>query len=1020
MSGVVDEVNNGSPPGSGKSLSAFQGMSEAELHRILVDFNDTRVDYPRDICLHELFEAQVSRTPDAVAVVFEDRELTYSGLNHRANQLAHYLQEHGVAPESLVGVFMERSLEMVVALYGVLKAGGAYVAFDPEYPKDRLAFMLEDTQVQVLLTQKHLQDALPALRASTICLDTGWSEIDGYAVGNSHSGAAPGNLAYVLYTSGSTGKPKGVMNCHSGICNRLLWMQDVYHLTEADRVVQKTPFSFDVSVWEFFWPLICGATLVLARPGGHRDSRYLAQLISDQAITTIHFVPSMLRLFLDAKIGSECRSLKRVFCSGETLSYELQQRFFSLFDAQLYNLYGPTEAAVDVTHWTCQRGSRLGFVPIGRPVANTQLYILGDDLTPLPIGEPGELHIGGVQVGRGYLNRPELTAERFIRNPFTDQRDARLYKTGDRASYLEDGVIKYLGRIDDQVKVRGNRVELGEIQSVLEGHPAVRQAVVSASEDDGGEIRLTAYVVLIPQRKANTTELRRHLGQSLPDYMIPSGFVFLKAMPLLPNGKTDRRALPEPSHRRPELEGQYTAPRTPLERYLVDLWCDILELDCVGVHDRFFELGGTSLAAARFINRLQEELAENIYIVSIFEAPTIAQYAAFLEREYRDRVTTKLRIEPCRDTDRSRAATLRPVEHQIDEDVIARMRQCIYTLPRTVETADRDEPRNPSALFILAPPRSGTTLLRVMLAGHPDLFAASELQLLGFNTLAERRQAYTGKYSLWLEGTIRAIMEIRSCDAEQATQIMEEFENHNYTTKQLYRVLQDWIGGRMLVDKSPSYVLDLRTLERAERDFQDPLYIHLVRHPAATVGSFESYHMDQVLYLREQAFSSRLLGELVWLISHRNAVEFLGQLPKHRQYQVRFEELVREPKRIMEDLCSRFRLPFHPDLLNPYKDVDRKMVDGIHTESKPMGDTKFLEYGEIKAGAADAWRDLSDGAHLSAITWQLASELGYQPPDSARGRIGELPRRATRPVRPSHQGLAELRRRRTRRLREEP
>ncbi len=1020
MSRVVDDGDKRNALGPAKSLSAVQGMSEAELHRILIEFNDTQADYPRDICLHELFEAQVARTPDVIAVVFEDRELTYSDLNRRANQLAHYLQAHGVGPESLVGVFMERSLEMVVALYGVLKAGGAYVAFDPEYPKDRLAFMLEDTQIKVLLTQEHLQDALPAFRTSRVCLDSGWPEIAAYAVENPHSGAVPGNLAYVLYTSGSTGKPKGVMNCHSGICNRLLWMQDVYDLTEADRVVQKTPFSFDVSVWEFFWPLLCGARLVIARPGGHRDPNYLAQLISDQAITTIHFVPSMLRLFLDAKIGSECRSLRRVFCSGEALSHELQERFFSLFDAQLYNLYGPTEAAVDVTHWTCNPESNLAFVPIGRPVANTQIYILGDDLAPLPIGEPGELHIGGRQVGRGYLNRPELTAEKFIRDPFSEEQDARLYKTGDRASYLADGVIKYLGRIDDQVKVRGNRVELGEIGSVLEGHPAVKQALVLAREDDGREIRLTAYVVLFPGRKANTTELRQHLGQSLPDHMIPSGFVFLEAMPLLPNGKTDRRALPEPSHGRPELEGGYVAPRTPLERYLAGIWSDILELDCVGVHDRFFELGGTSLAAARFINRLQEELGENIYIVSIFEAPTIAQYAAFLEREYRDRVTAKLRIETSRDPDRSPPVSVPRGEHQIDEGVIARMRECIYALPPTVEAADEDEPRNPSAVFILAPPRSGTTLLRVMLAGHPNLFAASELQLLGFNTLVERRQAYTGKYSLWLEGTIRAIMEIRNCNAERATQIMEEFEDRNYTTKRLYRVLQYWIGGRMLVDKSPSYVLDLRTLEKAERDFQDPLYIHLVRHPGAMVGSFETYHMDQVLYLKEQPFSSRLLGELVWLISHRNAVEFLGRLPKQRQYHVRFEDLVREPKRTMEDLCRRFRLPFHPDLLNPYKDVGRKMVDGIHRESKPMGDTKFLEYGEINAGAADAWRDFSDGAPLSDITWQLASEFGYQLPDSAGGGSGDLRPKGARPVRSGHQGLAALRRRRSRQLREEP
>jgi amino acid adenylation domain-containing protein len=636
-------------------------------------FNDTRADYPRDVCLHQLFEAQALRTPDTVAVEFKGAQLTYSELNQRTNQLARHLQALGVGPEVLVGVFMERSLDMIVALYSILKAGGAYVPLDPEYPRDRVAFMLEDTRVPVLLTQEHLLTKLPAHEAEVVCLDTDWADIERRNTNSPSSGVTAENLTYVIYTSGSTGRPKVVMNCHRGICNRLLWMQDAYQLTEADRVMQKTPFSFDVSVWEFFWPLLFGARLVVARPGGHKDSNYLVNLIVEQGITTIHFVPSMLRLFLDNREASSCHSLKRVICSGEALSHDLQERFFARLDAELHNLYGPTEAAVDVTHWACEQESHLGFVPIGRPVANTQIYVLDSNMEPVPIGEPGELHIGGVQVARGYLNRPELTEEKFIPDPFSDESGARLYKTGDLACYLPTGDLKYLGRIDHQVKIGGNRIELGEIESVLEAHPGVRQAVVLAREDEPGEKRLVAYGVTDLWQKPDTTQLRLHLEKKLPDYMIPSVFVMLDAMPLLSNGKVDRRALPRPSNKRPELGQAYVAPRNELERYLASTWCDVIKLDRVGIHDRFFELGGTSIEAARFINRLQQELGENIYIVSIFEAPTVAEYAAFLQKDYAQSLARKLGFKKVLEHRPQPDQPVGPEAEKIDEETIARM-----------------------------------------------------------------------------------------------------------------------------------------------------------------------------------------------------------------------------------------------------------------------------------------------------------------------------------------------------------
>nr|AGZ05275.1 McyA [Nostoc sp. 152] len=477
-------------------LSEIDILTTEERYQLLTQWNDTQADYPQDKFIHQLFEEQVERNPDAVAVRYENQQLTYQQLNERANQLAHYLQTIGVKPETLVGICIERSLEMVVGLLGILKAGGAYLPLDPTYPRERLNYILQDTGVTILLTERSLCESLPEHQAIVLCLDADWPIIAKHSQQNATSGVTGENLAYVIYTSGSTGKPKGAMNTHRGISNRLLWMQDTYQLTSSDAILQKTPFSFDVSVWEFFWPLLAGATLVVAKPEGHKDSAYLIKLIQQQQITTIHFVPSMLRVFLQEPNLEDCSSLKRVICSGEALPSDLTQHFFERLNCELHNLYGPTEAAIDVTYWHCLPQIQQQIVPIGRPIANTQIYILDQYLQPVPIGIAGELHIGGVGLARGYLNRPELTAEKFISHPFGD---GKLYKTGDLARYLPDGNIEYLGRIDHQVKIRGFRIELGEIETVLSHHPAVEQAVVIAYEEKTGNQSLIGYIVPNPQ-----------------------------------------------------------------------------------------------------------------------------------------------------------------------------------------------------------------------------------------------------------------------------------------------------------------------------------------------------------------------------------------------------------------------------------------------------------------------------------------------------------------------------------------
>ncbi|HEY9421467.1 MAG TPA: amino acid adenylation domain-containing protein, partial [Thermoanaerobaculia bacterium] len=436
-------------------------LSPEERHQLLFGWNATDRPYPLDRCLHRWIEDQVERSPDAVAVELDEERLTYRELDQRAGRLARHLRGLGVGPEERVAVCMERSLEMVVSLLGILKAGAAYVPLDPEYPRERLAFMLSDSRPRMLLTQKSLLDRLPGWDGPMLCLgpqglgEDGGEDLEGFE--------SPDLPAYVIYTSGSTGRPKGVVVPHRGVCNRLIWMQEAYGLTPEDRVLQKTPFSFDVSVWEFFWPLMFGARLVMARPGGHRDGAYLADTIAARRITTLHFVPSMLQVFLEEPGLERCRGLKRVICSGEALPRRLQDRFAERIGTGLHNLYGPTEASIDVTSWACQDDGR-STVPIGRPIANTRIYVLDRSLEPVPEGVAGELCIAGVGLARGYLGRPDLTAERFTPDPVSGFGE-RIYRTGDLVRWLPDGSLDYLGRLDHQVKVRGFRVEAGEIEA---------------------------------------------------------------------------------------------------------------------------------------------------------------------------------------------------------------------------------------------------------------------------------------------------------------------------------------------------------------------------------------------------------------------------------------------------------------------------------------------------------------------------------------------------------------------------
>ncbi|HEV8581882.1 MAG TPA: non-ribosomal peptide synthase/polyketide synthase [Thermoanaerobaculia bacterium] len=968
----------------GRALADLPLLSAAEEHQLRAGWNDTAVaEWLAAGTLHGLVAAQATRAPQRPAVSYEGETLTYGELLAAARRLACRLRELGVGPDVAVGVFAERSLEMVVGLLAVLEAGGAYLPLDPSYPADRLAYMLADAAVPVLLAQEHLLAQLPAHGAVMVPLD-GAAAKGGDPAESLDAAVAPDHLAYVIYTSGSTGRPKGTMNTHRGIVNRLLWMQERYGLRPEDRVLQKTPYSFDVSVWEFFWPLLVGARLVMARPGGHQDPGYLVRTIQEEGITTLHFVPSMLQVFLEAPGVEGCASLVRTICSGEALPAELERRFFArLPAAELHNLYGPTEAAVDVTFWACEREGRRSTVPIGYPVANTRIHIVDRWQRPVPIGVAGELLIGGVQLGRGYLARPELTAERFVPDGVSGEAGARLYCTGDLARALADGAVEFLGRIDYQVKLRGLRIELGEIESALAGHPAVREAVVVARADGGavGAVNLVAYVTARQAEEAPTLdELRRHLGAKLPEYMLPSALVVLESLPLTASGKVDRKALPEPQ-RMAAAAAERVAPRTELERILARLWSEVLagiEAESIGVDDNFFQLGGNSITGAILINRLQETLHEIVHVVTIFDAPTIAGLAALLVKEYPRAVARLLGEEPAGEF----AGTTEG--RRIDAASLAEVRSWIRVLGPLPEPIAA-EPKNPSAVFVLSPPRSGSTLLRVMLGGHPGLFAPPELELLNFDALGERREAFPGRDAFRLEGLLRAVMEARGCTAEQAGEEVARLEREGASTRRMYRLLQSWIGERTLVDKTPTYAWDPEALRRAEAGFDSPRYIHLLRHPLGMVRSFEEARIDQIFFHGEHPFSRRELAELLWGVAYENTLAFLREIPRERQCTVRFEDLLRESEAELRRLCAFLGLEYHPVMAEPYRKTRQRMTDGLHAESRMLGDVKFHQHAGVDASVAERWREEYSEESLGGPTRELAARLGYAiaPPEPA-------------------------------------
>jgi amino acid adenylation domain-containing protein len=879
----------------------------------------------------------------------------------------------GVAPEVKVAVCLEPSPELLATLLGVLKAGGAYVPIAPSMPPERVARLLDSCGSSMVITDRGLSTSGAWHRGRRLVMLDGPAGVAELQSDSPPAGIATAdNLAYVISTSGSSGDPKGVMVPHRAISNTLQWRQRAFPLNGSDRALVTFSFAFDASIFELFQPLLGGAAVVFpdAELGG--DPARIISAVRRYQITVLGVIPSWLSLLVSDPELAECRSLRRVFCGGETLPAHAAESIRRSLAVEINNMYGPTETAMEATFLTCSPGR---LISIGRPIANVRAYVLDHTMQPVPSGAAGELYLGGAGLARGYVNNPGLTAECFVPDPFATSPGARMYRTGDLCRWLPDGNLELLGRRDRQVKLHGHRIELGEVEAALLGTAGVREAAVVLREDQPGAKRLVGYVTLQSSEATSSERLRRDLSRRLLQYMVPSAFIFLDSLPRTVGGKLDRSSLPAP--RTPSLVRSVNEePLGSLKQILSGLWQQVLGVSELSEHDDFFELGGNSIQAAILAHKLEDMLQEPVYAAVVYDSPTIERLADYLRRYYLHAVLRLLGPQFG-----SYPGLQGTPARSIQEDDISQLRQLIRTLP------DR-QPRhsglkNPSAVFILSPPRSGSTLLRVMLGAHPRLFAPPELQLLNFNTLRDRRAALSSpRDDFWLQGTVRAVMQALRCDVGEASDIVERCEEQDMSVKDFYRFLQDALGDVALVDKTPTYSLDVRTLTRAEEDFEGARYLHLVRHPSSVITSFDEakLHVFFPPFLSApHPFTPVQLAELVWTISHQNILDFLHDIPDDRRHVVSFEELVGNPRTTMERVSDFLGLSFDAATVSPYQQDQRSlMTDPVQPMARMLGDVKFHQHGRIRPEVGrhsyppEAMRALGD------VTRRLASTFGYE------------------------------------------
>lgn len=988
MAGQLDALLRAAVADAGRSVDRLPLITPAERAALLADRGRSpfvmapTATYAATAV--EQFARVAAAHPDAIAVRCVDakgeaRALTYRELADRAARVATALIERDVAPGQRVALCLERGPDLVAGLLGILMAGAAYLPMEPAWPWPRMRAVLRDAGVRLAVTEAGLLAAFDESVAAAVVLDTVRGEarcpvIDGPALAaltpRPTRTPAPQDPAYCIYTSGSTGQPKGVLVSHHNIIRLFAACERAYGFNAEDVWSSTHSFTFDVSVFELWGALLHGATLEIMPHRVARAPRALRARLAEAGVTVLSQTPSALAGL--AAIDGDATDplpLRAVVLAGEAFVPQRFAGFLARYaeQAQVVNMYGITETTV---HSTWRRihaaDAAAAHSPIGPPIADTRLYLLDDAMEPVPTGAPGEIWVGGDGVTLGYLNRPELTAARFVDNPFGA---GRLYRSGDVARYRADGELQYLGRRDAQVKIRGFRVETGEVEAALRGLESVEDAAVGV-RGTGEEARLIAW--LVTPRPIAVDAARAHLRRTLPDYMLPQAVVTLDALPLTANGKLDRAALPDPDTARPVVTTGYVAPEGAVEEALGALWQGVLRIDRVGRHDNFFDLGGDSIRGAIMVEQLQRRSGTIIPMALLFDVQTVAGFADWLAANAPDGAHRLVEGD-----DGAPVQSTLTAGGAITQTEIDRFRALVPAF-EPCEPARKAE----RAIIVLTPPRSGSTLLRVILGGHPALFSPPELELLGFRTLRERAEAFSGRAKHWREGTVRALMALQDVDADAAFAQMEALEADNLDVPGFYAWLQERLDGRTLVDKTASYPLDVDVMAAAERYFEDPLYIHLHRHPIDGVASFLSARIDDIGFFREDHdFSREQLAELVWTVSHQNILRFLDDIPAERQMRVGYEALVQDPVGEIERLCRFVGLEPTPEMLDPYTDRKTRMTDGVRPDAGWMlGDIKFHHYKRIEASSARRWQKAGVEVNLGAPTWALARSLGHRRP----------------------------------------
>ena len=941
-------------------------------------YRGDRKRYPVTQTIAQIIDETIQTYPDKPALKHNELSYTYREFGARAAVILTELEQLGVGHGDRVGIFMERTPDLLCAIFAVLKLGATYVPMETSNPLDRIQFMTDDAGISVMVTDAANVEVLKPMDQIT-CLNVTnllAQSRDGQRLQTIEG--APNDVAYIIYTSGSTGRPKGVEVTNANVIRLFKSSESLFGFGADDIWTMFHSYAFDFSVWEIFGALLQGGCLVIVPKEVAVDPKSFHALLQKESVTVLNQTPSAFYQLahVDSMQETRLNTLKWIIFGGEALGLNNLKPWTEKygFEApELVNMYGITETTVHVTfHKIESEDVQKGLSVIGKPLPDLSIDICDEYGALVPIGVPGELLVGGDGLAKGYLNLPRLNEERFAHHTIHKGFDEeRLYHSGDLVKRVRDGSLHYLGRIDQQVKIRGYRIEIGEIEAQMSSFEKVNESVVVLRNEPTGS-ELIGYVTTHEQGQNSSIiqELREFLQKKLPDYMVPKAIVHLEKIPLTVNGKVNKKELPLPGRELRVNETTFKAPETALEKEIAGLWVDILKLERVGLADNFFELGGDSIKGAIFANRMQEKTGKVFYVVALFEAPTIEELVPYIKNHYPEILTGyEEGVDELEEVDT-------PVTETISKNDIVRFKESILPLSPYDEISAK---KNTKAIFVLAPPRSGTTLLRVLLGGHTALFAPPELELMPFNTLAERKRICSGRDAFWLEGTLRAIMEIHGYDADQAKAYMQNFEDKNLSTKDFYAELQSTLGERILVDKSPSYVLDSSILNRIEQNFDDAYFIHLHRHPLGMINSFVEAKLDQIFFRYPHEFTTKQLAELIWAHSHQNILEFLQTIPASRQYQISFEQMTAKPEQEMQNICNHLGLPFESEMLHIYQknEKKRRMTDGIHEESKMLGDVKFHTHKGIDSSAANRWKKQFDFDMLHTETQAVAHNLGY-------------------------------------------